>query len=127
MNRKYKAYHNFLQHHQFGRNLSYEARLLEIRRYEVLIHYSVSFDEHGKFFKFHDSDNIVRNFINLFQLMFVPSDKVHIKCTFLIVNFQPAPADGFIEFIDIRVWSTNVYSRVYFNECVKEGIIKYLK
>ena len=43
---------------------------------------------------------------------------------FLIVSFQPASAGGFIELIDVSVWSTNVYLWVDFHEYIKKKDIK---
>ena len=52
----------------------------------------------------------MRNFINLFELKFVPvKKKSKLNVCFWIVSFQPASAGGFIELIDVSVWSTNVY------------------
>ena len=74
LNYKDNAYHNFLQHYQYGGNLPFEARLIEIKRYEGSIHYSISFDDHTEFDSFYDSGDTIRNFLNLFELRFVPSD-----------------------------------------------------
>ena len=45
--------------------------------------------------------------------------QVHFKCTFTIVNSQSAPRAGFAEITDSRVWQTNVYDGVYFNDFIK--------
>ena len=35
------------------------------------------------------------------------------------MNRQPAPRDGFAETTDSRIWQTNVYDGVYFNDFIK--------
>ena len=52
LNYEDKAYHNFLQHYQDGGNLRFEAKPIEIKRYEGLIHYLISFDKHTEFYNF---------------------------------------------------------------------------
>ena len=93
--------------------MPFESRPIEIKRYKSLIQYSISFDKHADFYKFYNSANTIKHFINLFGLSFVLSGKVQIKCIFSIVNFQPASTDGFVELTDIRVCSTNIYYCVY--------------
>ena len=44
---------------------------------------------------------------------------VRFKCTFTILNSQPAPRAGFPEIVDSRVWQTNIYDGVYFNDFIK--------
>ena len=116
-----------MEHYQQGGNRPFKIRPIEIKRYKELIGYSISFDEHAEFYNFYDSEETIRNFINLFKLRFLPSGKVQIKCTFAIVSFKPTPADGLAELTHIRVWSVNIYSCVYFNEYVKENIQKDIK
>ena len=41
------------------------------------------------------------------------------KFCFTIVNQQPALRDGFAEITDSRIWKTNVYDGVYFNDFIK--------
>ena len=53
--------------------------------------------------------------------------KVKVRCNVSIVNFQPAPAIGFVELTDVRIWSTNVYSCIFLNEFARQNIEKYIK
>lgn len=76
---------------------------------------------------FFDPENTIVNFDFLFELRFVSSNNVQIKCSFSIVNFQPTPADGFAEITDIRVWCANVYTCVHFNEYDRENIVRDVK
>ena len=50
-------------------------------------------------------------------------EKVRFECSFTIINRQPLPAVGFVELTDRRVWVTNVYEEVYFNDFIKFGIV----
>lgn len=60
---------------------------------------------------FFDFDDTTENFLTVFYLKFVTTNKkFQIKCTFSIVNFQPASFEGFVESNDTRIWSTKVYS-----------------
>ena len=38
------------------------------------------------------------------------------------LNRQPAQRDGFAEFTDSRIWQTNVYEGVYFNNFIKSNL-----
>ena len=60
---------------------------------------------------FFDFDDTIENFLTVFYLKFVTTNKkVQIKCTFSIVNFQPALFEGFVEPTNTRIWSMKVYS-----------------
>ena len=48
--------------------------------------------------------------------------QVCFKCTLTIVNSQPAPRAGFAEITNSRVWQTNVYDGVYFNNFIKSNL-----
>ena len=42
------------------------------------------------------------------------------KYTFTVINRQPSP--GFFEITPNRVWVTDVYEGVYFNDFIKSGL-----
>ena len=68
---------------------------------------------------------MISEFLIVFEQKFIPKlnlEKVRFKCSFTIINRQPPPAVGFVELTDTRVWVTNVYERVYFNDFIKSGI-----
>ena len=68
--------------------------------------------------------------MNLFFLKFVPKpnlDKVKIKETFSILNFQPPEQNDFVEITDSIIWSSDIYECVYFNDFVRENIEKDIK
>ena len=54
-------------------------------------------------------------------------DKVKIKATVYILNFQPPEQNGFVEITDSRIWSTDVYECIYFNDFVRENIERDIK
>ena len=52
-------------------------------------------------------------FLGFFSIRFVPRGKIHIKCTFSIVNYQPRLKDSLAEITDFRFWSTDVYTCIF--------------
>ena len=66
----------------------------------------------------------------MFLYKFVPKpnlDRARIKVTFPTLKFQPPEKNGFVEIIDSRVWSTDVYECVYFNDFGRENIERDIK
>ena len=62
----------------------------------------------------------------MFESNFIPNADLRqsrFKCSFTIVNQQPAPRDGFAEIADTRIWQTNVYDGVYFNDFIKSNLV----
>lgn len=114
--------HNFFNHYQLGRSRPFKARPIVIRRYDKnLTRYFKSFEQHSDYYNFYDPDEATRNFLNLFSLRFVPKsnlNKVKIKSNFSILNFQPPEQNSFVEITDGRIWSTDIYHCVYFNDFV---------
>lgn len=89
-----------------------------------------SFSKHSYSYNFYNLDNIIENFLNLLSLKFSPRstlEKVKIKATFSIVNFQPKKQNGFVEMTGSRIWSTDVYECVYFNKFVRKNIERDIK
>ena len=87
--------------------------------------YCINFSEHGDYYDFYDSRELVSDFLMVFENVFVPQPNLRwvcFKCSFIIINCQPAPRTGFIEITDSRVWQTNVYDGVYFNDFVKSNL-----
>ena len=106
--------HNFLKHYQQEGALPFEARPVNINRYDSLNVYSISYEEHHESYNFFDFDNTIENVLNVFCLKFVTTNKkFQIKCNFSIVNSQPASFEGFVELTDTRIWSTKVYSWLF--------------
>ena len=44
------------------------------------------------------------------------------KCSFTIINCQPKPRVGFVDIVDSRVWQTDVYSGIFFNDFVESNL-----
>ena len=77
-----KKIHNFLDH-QLGDALSFENKPINISRLDGIIIYSISFDEHQRFYNFFHSDDTIESFLNVFRhIFFSMCKKVHVKCTF---------------------------------------------
>ena len=73
--------------------------------------FCINFDEHGRHYNFFDAREVVSEFLNVFENMFIRRlnhKQVSFKCTFTIVNCQPARRVEFAEITDSRVWQTNV-------------------
>ena len=63
--------------------------------------------------------------MTVFENVFVPRPnlrQVRFKCSFTIINRQPAPRTGFVKITDSRVCQTNVCDGVYFNDFVKSNL-----
>lgn len=89
----------------------------------------ITFDERGRHYNFFDSREVVSDFLTIFENMFIPRPnlkQVSFKCTFIIVHLLPVPKTRFAEINYSRVWQTNVYDGVFFNDYFKvnlEGVI----
>ena len=89
--------------------------------------YGIAFSEHGDYYDSYDSREIVSEFLTVFENVFVPRPnlrRVCFKCSFVIINHQPAPRTGFVEITDSKVWQTNVYDGVCFNDYVKSNLVR---
>ena len=64
-----KKIHNFLDH-QLGGALSFENKPINISRLDGIIIYSISFDEHQRFYNFFHSDDTIESFLNVFRHIF---------------------------------------------------------
>ena len=62
------------------------------------------------------------DFVTVFENNFTPHADLRqatFKCSFTVVNWQPAPGPGFAKITNSRVWQTNVYYGVSINDFVK--------
>ena len=67
-------------------------------------------------------------FLNLLSTKFIPKRvKTYLKSTFSIIKFQPSTEDDFFKSTNTRVWSTDLYSYVYFHDFVKQNIQQDIK
>ena len=88
--------------------------------------YCDSFSDHGTHYNFYDSQELVSDFMTVFENVFIPRAdlrQVRFKCTFTIVNGQPASSAGFAEITDSRVWQTNVYIKSNLSQDILKRII----
>ena len=79
----------------------------------------------GRHYNFFNAREVVSNFLTVFDNMFVPRPnlrQVSFKSTFTIVNCQPARKVGLAEITASRVWQTNLYDGMYFNDYVKTNL-----
>ena len=127
VNSKDEKTHNFLSHYQHvGRKLIVDKPLKRIFFEENLQSYSIHFSEHDADYNFYDSWELVSDFMTVFENAFVPlADlrQVKFKCSFTIVNRQPVLRTGFVEIPNSRMWQTNVYEAVYFNDFIKSNLM----
>ena len=63
-------------------------------------------------------------YLRVFQNNFIPNADLRqsrFQCSFTIVNRQPTPRI-FAETTNSRIWKTNVYDCVYFNDFIKSNL-----
>ena len=115
-----------MSHYQLGGRQPTEDKPLKKTFFdENLKRYCINFLEHGSFYNFYNSQEVVSEFLTVFENNFIPNaDLRHsrFKCSFTIVNRQPDPRDGFAEITDSRIWKINVYDGVYFNDFIKSNL-----
>ena len=108
MNGRNKKKHDILEYYQIGGRNPFENRLVNFKTlYENLNHYSIFFNNHFNSHTYHDPDDTINNGLDLFSVKYKPRDKVQMKCTFSIINYQPLLEDSFAEVTDTRIWSTD--------------------
>ena len=102
MTEREEQIHNFLNHYQQGDRLVTEFKpMTEIRYDENLEKYSINIDEHGKYYNFENSGELINEFMTVFER---------------IPRFQ-----------DSRTWTTAVYDSAYFNGYVKFRLVSDIK
>ena len=77
-------------------------KIILIKSAEVLH----KFSQHGDHYYFFDSQELASDFLKLFQNVFIPQPdlrRVRFKCSFTIIDRQPAPPPGYVEITDSRV------------------------
>ena len=92
--------------------------------------YSITFSKHSDSYNFYDPREIIPEFLQVFENSFIQRkhlQRVRVKCNFTIINLQPPPLNDFVELTDARVWVTDVYEGVYFNEYIKSAIFKDIR
>ena len=62
------------------------------------------------------------DFLKVFEnnfTLYTDLRQIRFKWLFKIVNWQPVAGPGFAEITNSRVWQTNIYYGVYFNDFIK--------
>ena len=99
--------HNFLLHYQQGGSLPIADKPLEKTDFdENLQKYCIIFHEHCDYYNFYDSQEIVSQFLTVFENNFLPRlnlRKVRFKCFFMLINRQPPLHAGMVEHTVSRV------------------------
>ena len=126
INRRDEKNHNFLAHYQLGGRQPTEDKYLKKTFFdENSKRYCINFLKHGTFYNFYNSREAVSEFLTVFYNNYTPNADLRqsrFKCSFMIINQQTAPRDGFAEITDSRIWQTNVYEGVYFNNFIKSNL-----
>ena len=90
INRRDEKSHNFLSHYQLGGRQPTEDQPLKKTFFdENLKRYCINFLEHGSFYNFCNSGEVVSEFLTVFGNNFIPNAdlrKSRFKCSFTIVN-----------------------------------------
>ena len=96
---------------------------------ENLEKHSINTIDHAAYYNFENSDELVNNFMSVFEQKFVPRDgsKNLFKCSYTIVNSHPPPAQDAVEIEDSRTWTISAHQGVHFNEYVKFLLISDIK
>ena len=108
--------HNFLSEDKPLKKIIFDANLQK---------YCINFADHSNFYNFYNFREIISQFLNVFKNNFLLQRNlmpVKFRCSFTIINCQPPPMSGFVETADARVWVSDVYEGVYFNDFIKAGI-----
>ena len=77
------------------------------------------------FYNFYNSREAVPEYLMVFENNYtlnVDLRQPRFKCSFTIINRQTAPRDGFTEITNSKIWQTNVYEDVYFNDFIKSSL-----
>ena len=100
LKRRDEKNHNLLAHCPVGEN-SIERRYFD----EKLQRFCINISQHGDHYNFSDSQGLASDFLTVFENVFIPQpnhSRVRFKCSFKIINRQPAPRAGFLEVTDSR-------------------------
>ena len=117
MNRRDEKNHNFISHYQLGGRQPAEDKPLQKTFFDQnLQRYCIDFAEHNTHYNFHDSRELVSDFLIAFVCT------AGFKCTITIANQQPPPEVGFVELTNSRIWQTSVNEGVYFNHFIKTNL-----
>ena len=103
--------------------------MAKIRHEGNLGKYLTDISDHGEYYNFENSTELIDEFMTVYEQKFVPRDgrKSKFQCSFTIVNSQPPPVQSAVEIEDSRTWTTGVYEGVYFNNYIKFRLVSDVK
>ena len=78
-----------------------------VSKHTALVVHTINYKNYKDFCNFFDSVDVIEKFFNVYNKRLVLVGKeVQVKCTFSIINFQPAPVEGITDLTNPRIWST---------------------
>ena len=83
-----------------------------------MLKFEITVNEHGEYYDFENSEEVVDDFLKNVRLRFKPSGLKLIKCSFVIRNTQQSVFENLTPILNIRYWTTDVYKAAYFNDFV---------
>ena len=121
---KFMVQHNFLEHYESGERKPAEFKSVDIIKNKEITIYQISFDKHSEEYDFYNSHEIIDNFLLNVKSLYKPKYKVLFKADFSIENIQNASvvSPNTTDIVNVRYWSSEVYSGVYFNDFIVSEI-----
>ena len=121
---KFMIQHNFLEHYESGERKPAEFKSIDIIRNKDILIYQIDFNKHSEEYDFYNSHEIVDDFLLNVSALYKPKNKVLFKADFSIENIQNASvvSPNTTNIVSIRYWSSEVYSRIYFNDFIVSEI-----
>ena len=123
---KFMGQHNFLEHYESGERKPAEFKSVDIIKNKDITIYQISFDKHSEEYDFYNSHEIVDDFLLNVKTLYKPKYKVLFKADFSIENIQNVSlvSPNTADIVNIRYWSSEVYSGVYFNDFIVSEITR---
>ena len=91
--KNHKNLHNFLKHYADGKTNPFKDKPKEIKEIGDQKSYGISYNKHGEFYDFSNSDELVDEFLKNLKVRFKSSENVIIKCDIAIEKKQSLPTD----------------------------------
>ena len=88
-----KKLHNFLKHYADGKTKPFKDKPKVIKEIGDQKSYEISYDKHGEFYDFSNSDELVDEFLKNLKVRFKSRGNVIIKCDITIEKKQSLPTD----------------------------------
>ena len=122
---KFMVQHNFLEHYESGERKPAEFKSVDIIKNKEITIYQISFDKHSEEYDFYNSHEIIEDFLLNVKSLYKPKYKVLFKADFSTENIQNASvvSPNTTDIVNVRYWSSEVYSGVYFNDFIVSEIL----